>query len=64
MIFGTGGPFKKKKVPNYSHTVEIILILDLSRYVSMGETGVHQTTVIRETLQSGLEPSPHRVDDR
>ena len=60
LIFGTGGPFKKK-VPNYSYTVEIILILHLSRYICMLETGVHQKTVIKRHCSRGLEPSPHGV---
>lgn len=47
-----------EKVPNYSYTVEIILILHLSRYICMLETGVHQKTVIERHCSRGLEPSP------
>lgn len=50
-----------KKVPNYSYTVEIILILLLSRYIYMLETGVHQKTVIKTHCSQGLEPSPRGV---
>lgn len=60
-LFGNRWTFLKK-VPNYSYTVEIILILHFSRYICMLETGVHQKTVIkRHCIQGYLEPSLHGV---